>query len=98
VGEGLLPSCGDLYMKALMLAALMGLTGHNAVDICLQYPLQSRLPEPTLVGLSCSPRKTCSRTVENCEAAYWFMEHCSWGGKLERDNYGVPCENMCSGG
>ncbi|WP_422121135.1 excalibur calcium-binding domain-containing protein [Paragemmobacter straminiformis] len=55
-------------------------------------------PVPTLIGLSCSPRKTCSKTVESCEEAYWLMENCSWGGKLDGDHDGVPCENVCPGG
>jgi len=50
------------------------------------------------VAYSCSPRKTCSKTVWSCDEAYWLMQNCSWGGKLDGDNDGVPCENMCSGG
>ena len=49
-------------------------------------------------SLSCSPRKTCSKTVDSCDEAYWLMENCSWGQKLDGDGDGVPCENMCSGG
>ena len=48
-------------------------------------------------SLSCSPRKTCSKTVDSCDEAYWLMENCSWGDKLDGDGDGVPCENMCSG-
>ena len=47
---------------------------------------------------SCGPRKTCSKTVESCEEAYWLLENCSWGGKLDRDGDGVPCETLCPGG
>lgn len=49
-------------------------------------------------SLSCNSRKTCSKTVDSCEEAYWLMENCSWGSKLDGDGDGVPCENMCSGG
>ena len=44
---------------------------------------------------SCSPRKTCSRTIGSCDEAYWLMQNCSWGGRLDGDNDGVPCENLC---
>lgn len=47
---------------------------------------------------SCSPRKTCSKTVRSCDEAYWLMNNCSWGGRLDGDNDGVPCENLCPGG
>ena len=50
------------------------------------------------VAYSCSPSKTCSKTIRSCDEAYWLMQNCSWGGKLDGDNDGVPCENMCSGG
>lgn len=76
-------------MKVFAIAAL--LAGSNA-------PPHTSLPQPTLIGLSCSPRKTCSKSVESCEYAYWYMENCSWGRKLDGDHDGVPCENMCSGG
>lgn len=76
-------------MKVFTIAAMLAVS--NA-------PPNSTNAAPTLIGLSCSPRKTCSRSVESCEAAYWYMENCSWGGKLDGDNDGVPCENMCSGG
>ncbi|WP_207103100.1 excalibur calcium-binding domain-containing protein [Paracoccus shandongensis] len=23
------------------------------------------------------------------------MENCSWGGRLDRDNDGIPCESVC---
>lgn len=49
-------------------------------------------------GYSCSPRKTCSKTIRSCEEAYWLLNNCSWGGALDRDNDGVPCENLCPGG
>ena len=47
---------------------------------------------------SCSPKKTCSKTIRSCEEAYWLYRNCSWGGRLDRDNDGVPCENLCPGG
>jgi hypothetical protein len=47
---------------------------------------------------SCSPRKTCSKTIRSCEEAYWLLQNCSWGGALDRDKDGVPCETLCLGG
>ncbi|MBO9428562.1 excalibur calcium-binding domain-containing protein [Sulfitobacter sp. R18_1] len=44
---------------------------------------------------SCSPRKTCSKTIRSCEEARWLFRNCSWGGRLDRDNDGIPCENLC---
>jgi SH3-like domain-containing protein len=45
-------------------------------------------------GLSCSPRRTCSQ-IASCSAARWYLANCSWGGRLDRDNDGRPCEAMC---
>lgn len=41
---------------------------------------------------SCSPRKTCTR-ISSCQEANWLLANCSWGGKLDRDNDGRPCES-----
>ena len=43
---------------------------------------------------SCSPRRTCSQ-IESCQEARWYLENCSWGGRLDRDSDGVPCESIC---
>jgi hypothetical protein len=44
--------------------------------------------------LSCSPRKTCTR-IRSCDEAVWYYQSCSWGYRLDGDNDGVPCENLC---
>ena len=46
---------------------------------------------------SCSPRLTCKR-ISSCEEAVWLLQNCSWGGALDRDDDGVPCESLCQGG
>jgi len=46
---------------------------------------------------SCSPRKTCKR-ISSCKEARWLLANCSWGGALDRDSDGVPCETLCPGG
>ena len=45
---------------------------------------------------SCTPRKTC-KMIRSCEEARWYLKNCSWGGALDRDNDGVPCETICPG-
>ncbi|WP_407060027.1 SH3 domain-containing protein [Devosia epidermidihirudinis] len=64
-------------------------------------PAQIYTPPATLVqappkssGLSCSPRRTCSQ-IGSCSAARWYLANCSWGGRLDRDKDGRPCEAMC---
>lgn len=46
-------------------------------------------------GYSCTSRRYCSKNIRSCEEAVWYLENCSWGGALDRDNDGVPCESLC---
>ena len=41
---------------------------------------------------SCTPARTC-KAIATCEEARWYLENCSWGGKLDRDKDGHPCES-----
>ncbi len=43
---------------------------------------------------SCNPRKTCGR-INSCQEAIWYHRNCSWGGRLDGDNDGIPCESLC---
>ena len=43
---------------------------------------------------SCSPRRTCGEHF-SCEDARWSLENCSWGGRLDGDSDGIPCESLC---
>ena len=43
---------------------------------------------------SCEPRRTCKQ-ISSCDEAQWYLQNCSWGGKLDRDNDGVACETLC---
>ncbi|MBU1173896.1 MAG: excalibur calcium-binding domain-containing protein [Alphaproteobacteria bacterium] len=43
---------------------------------------------------SCNPRKTCGK-IGSCDEAYWYYINCSWGGRLDGDGDGVPCESIC---
>ncbi|MER9743800.1 excalibur calcium-binding domain-containing protein [Mesorhizobium sp. M0187] len=45
-------------------------------------------------GYSCEPRRTCSQ-IASCDESNWYLQNCSWGGKLDRDKDGVPCESQC---
>lgn len=54
----------------------------------------SRLLELAGRDWSCSPRKTCP-AIGSCEEANWYLQNCAWGGKLDRDNDGIPCESLC---
>ncbi|MTH62659.1 hypothetical protein GL284_00070 [Paracoccus sp. DK608] len=59
-----------------------------------QSPHLQRLMQMAKGGYSCSPRKTCG-AIGSCEEAIWYLNNCGWGGKLDRDSDGVPCESMC---
>jgi len=60
-------------------------------------------PQPTLTdrllnlsqSYSCTPRRYCSRNISTCREARWYFQNCSWGGALDGDNDGIPCENLC---
>lgn len=43
---------------------------------------------------SCQPRRTCSQ-ISSCDEANWYLVNCPWGGKLDRDKDGRPCESLC---
>ncbi|RRI02295.1 thermonuclease family protein [Mesorhizobium tamadayense] len=43
---------------------------------------------------SCQLRRTCPQ-ISSCEEANWYLQNCSWGGKLDRDKDGIPCESLC---
>ncbi|MGX9148273.1 thermonuclease family protein [Mesorhizobium sp. 128a] len=45
-------------------------------------------------GYSCEPRRTCPQ-ISSCGEANWYLANCSWGGKLDRDKDGIPCESLC---
>lgn len=43
---------------------------------------------------SCQPKKTCKQ-IQSCDEARYYLQNCSWGGKLDRDSDGIPCEAIC---
>lgn len=51
-------------------------------------------PELLAQSYECSPRRTCKQIL-TCDEARWYLENCSWGGRLDRDSDGIPCEGLC---
>ena len=51
-------------------------------------------PDILAQSYECSLRRTCKQ-IFTCDEARWYLENCSWGGRLDRDNDGIPCEGMC---
>ena len=43
---------------------------------------------------NCQPRRTCPQ-IDSCEEARWYLSNCPWGGRLDRDGDGIPCESIC---
>jgi hypothetical protein len=43
---------------------------------------------------SCPSRQYCTR-IGSCEEARWYLANCSWGGALDGDGDGGPCEARC---
>lgn len=86
----------------LNLFGLLVLMSSNAAlsETLPQVPdLLDLLKEDTRLASSwsCSPRQTC-KAISSCEEAIWLLQNCSWGGALDRDKDGVPCETICPGG
>ncbi|MDB5539033.1 MAG: nuclease [Devosia sp.] len=69
-----------------LVAALAGLV--SAPDPTIYQP------RDTAQSWSCQPRKTCGK-IGSCEEAEYYLYNCSWGGKLDGDGDGAPCETLC---
>lgn len=67
---------------------MLSLIAATLSTIILQSPIE------VAQSYSCSPRLTCGK-INSCEEAQWYLNNCSWGGKLDRDNDGSPCESLC---
>ncbi|TGQ29444.1 excalibur calcium-binding domain-containing protein [Mesorhizobium sp. M00.F.Ca.ET.216.01.1.1] len=57
-------------------------------------PLGLVTPRALTQSWSCQPRRTCPQ-IGSCEEANWYLNNYSWGGKLDRDGDGIPCERLC---
>ena len=84
-----------LALVPLLLVAGTPVLAEKA-DLSFAQPGVAPLEITQLVAASwsCSPRKTCGR-IRSCDEAYWYYFNCSWGGRLDGDNDGVPCESIC---
>jgi hypothetical protein len=57
----------------------------------------SVVPALALPGTSagnCPGRLTCGQ-IGSCLQARHYLANCSWGGRLDGDGDGVPCESLC---
>ena len=54
----------------------------------------SEKEQRTVQSWTCSPRLKCTQ-ISSCEEANWYLQNCSWGGALDRDKDGIPCESSC---
>ncbi|MFN4008851.1 MAG: excalibur calcium-binding domain-containing protein [Pannonibacter sp.] len=69
----------------------------------VEPPVNAEMPQETMVvsnatatrlaqNYSCTPARTC-KAIASCEEARWYLQNCPWGGKLDRDRDGHPCES-----
>lgn len=75
-------------MVSIALAMALSVLPHSSPD--------ERIFAPSDVAQtwSCQPRKTCGK-IRSCDEAIFYLQNCSWGGRLDADSDGSPCENLC---
>ncbi|EXI61657.1 hypothetical protein MHD_05520 [Mannheimia granulomatis] len=49
---------------------------------------------PTVLAYSCSDKIPYCKDMQSCEQAKFYLNQCN-AGRLDRDNDGIPCENVC---
>ena len=86
-------------MRSVFLILACMAMGASAVAAPISHAPALTLPNGQLVqklaqSWSCSPRRTCSQ-ISSCAEARWYRSNCSWGGRLDGDSDGIPCENIC---
>ena len=72
-------------MQAVIIVAALLSSGAERLPMTLR-------PDLLAQSNDCSPRKTCAQ-ISSCEEANWYLQNCSWGGRLDRDNDNLPCES-----
>ncbi|MGV8855040.1 MAG: excalibur calcium-binding domain-containing protein [Devosia sp.] len=72
---------------------LLALTPVSALAV-EQSPANPEVYRVEVAQISCQPRKTCGK-IRSCQEARWYMNNCSWGGRLDGDSDGAPCERLC---
>ena len=83
-------------MRSLTLAVLLGLVCAGT-SLASPVTFGDEVPVPRMsvaASYSCTPRRTCTK-IRSCDEAVWYFRNCSWGGRLDRDKDGIPCENLC---
>ena len=69
-------------------------TEHRDDHSSTSKPTGLMSPRALAQSWSCQTRRTCPQ-IASCDEANWYLNNCSWGGKLDRDSDGVPCESLC---
>lgn len=61
-----------------------------------QQPIvsQTRQPAAQTGQETCPPRRYCTQ-IGSCAEAVFYYRNCSWGGALDGDKDGIPCEKLC---
>ncbi|HGO5816249.1 TPA: excalibur calcium-binding domain-containing protein [Mannheimia haemolytica] len=49
---------------------------------------------PIAFAFSCNDPIPYCKEMQSCEQARYYLNQCN-AGKLDRDNDGIPCENVC---
>lgn len=82
-----------MFARALAVLAL-SIPGAVASPISTANPHIYAAAPLVAQSWSCQPRKTCGR-IGSCDEAVWYLYNCSWGGRLDGDSDGAPCESLC---
>lgn len=88
---------GWVYVRSGQLIGWVSLdyVDTRMVDPPLQRPAAPISTSPAqLTGANCPSRLTCGQ-IGSCGEARYYLSNCSWGGRLDGDSDGVPCESMC---
>ena len=86
-----IPAVALVFLVALDVGAANALEDKSA-DISGNPTWESVRGILVADSYSCTPRRTCKQII-TCEEANWYLKNCSWGGRLDRDKDGKPCES-----
>jgi hypothetical protein len=85
-------------MRAFVVTALMFLTicgqAMAANQSMIVPSVNPSFEYLTAQAFGCKPRRTCGK-IRSCHEAVWYLSNCSWGGRLDGDSDGAPCESLC---
>lgn len=83
-----------LRLLSLSILAVTLMPMHLSADAGAEFRLSKPRPLLLAQAYDCSPRRTCPQ-INSCEEANWYLQNCPWGGRLDRDKDGIPCESIC---